>query len=827
MLADVLVRAVETAVGAHLRKRDFDRRLRAATERAVDRFRDRHLSVDRELTLFLLDDAPVLDLPSVGEALRQLVLYPARSEDQASQDFAQVLRRFAPSVNEERVDRALQELVRCLRDELQHLPELQPSFALMYQQQQLEVLRATARPTSPSQSDRSSRHNLPHRTYHRLVGRATELELVLKRMRPEDRTWVVVIDGIGGVGKTSLALEAAYQLIDGDPAQRQFDAAIWVSAKQTLLTAHGINTRQPELAVLRDLFTVMGSVLGRGELIQMPFREQRAVIGELLSGDTRVLLVLDNLETVDDDEIAAFLRDLPQPTKAIVTSRHRLDVAYSLRLSGLPLDEAAQLIAAQADQRDLVLSQAEASALTRKTGGIPLAIVWSLSLMNLGHSVESVLRRLGSGHSDIAAFCFRESVRALEGTEALWVLAAIAMFEDPVDRTLLGRAAGLGEDVVARDDGIQTLIQLSLIDLRAGMFTLLPLTRTYVERLLDEQPDLRDRVRTAWLTTMLEVAAQYRLPDPSWRDLTRLRSLGPHLHVAYGWARDSGQVHHALALAGAVLADLDAVGRWDDLLATCAEVESYASSTAADDLVLHTGWYQNWIYAQRGEFDQAWLALDRVSHLPTTPEERLRHQVCCAQTCRREGRHKEAAAHLDQAQALVPDLTMPAASGLVAHLTFEAGKLARDLGDWDAAERAFRETSRVFDPEAVTRALADGETPTYDPEWAVRVLGNLGVVEHRRDNLASASALLQRAVDFTREHGSASNLATLLIRLADVQLDQGRVHEAATTLSEATRLAARLGMREEVRAGERLVLKHRDLSGEAAPRHGSESTPTG
>jgi hypothetical protein len=79
-------------------------------------------------------------------------------------------------------------------------------------------------------------------------------------------------------------------------------------------------------------------------------------------------------------------------------------------------------------------------------------------------------------------------------------------------------------------------------------------------------------------------------------------------------------------------------GRWDGLLATCPEVESFASSTAADDLVLHTGWYQNWIHAQRGDLDQAWLALDRVSHLPKTPEERLRHQVCCAQTCRREGR---------------------------------------------------------------------------------------------------------------------------------------------------------------------------------------------
>jgi hypothetical protein len=815
VLVDLLVRGLETAFTSQLKKRDFDNRLREATERAVNRFRGKHMSVDPEMTAFLLDDAPVLDLPSVVDALRELVFLPARSGDEASQDFIAAVKRFGPSMDDARIDRALEQLVRCLRDELQHLPELQPSFALMYQQQQLEVLKAAqpAQPAAPTANARTSMHNLPHRTYERLVGRDQELDAVMRRMTPGDRTWVVVIDGIGGVGKTSLALEAAYRLVEGGPAPAQFDAAVWISAKRTLLTAHGINTRQSELAVLRDLFGVVGSVLGSGELVQLPLRDQQTAVRDLLSSGTRVLLVLDNLETVDDEQVVAFLRDLPQPAKAIVTSRHRVDVAFSLRLSGLSDDKAAQLIATQAQQRDLVLSAAEVHSLTRKTGGIPLAIVWSLSLMSLGHSIESVLRRLGSGHSDIAAFCFGESTAAIEGTDALRVLAAIAMFDAPVDRVLLGEAAGLGVDVVARDDGVQSLVQLSLIDLRDGMFTLLPLTRTFVERLLDERTDLRDSVRSAWMSTMLSVGAQYRLPDPSWRDLGRLRSLGPHLQNAYAWARDNGQLHNALLLAGAVLADLDRSGHWDDLLATCEEVQGYAASTAADELILHTGWYQNWIFGQRGEYPQAWLALDRVSHLPRTPEERLRHLVCCAQTCRREGRFDDAAGYLTSARALVPEVpATPAGSSLIAHMTFEEGKLARDQGDWDAAELAFRETSRVFDPEAAARALDAGETPTYDVEWAVRILGNLGVVEHRRNNLVSAAALLDRAVDFTRRHGSAHNLATLLIRQADVQLDQGRLDDAARTLSEGTTLAGRLRMHDEMAVSARLTAKHSALA---------------
>ena len=49
----------------------------------------------------------------------------------------------------------------------------------------------------------------------------------------------------------------------------------------------------------------------------------------------RTLLVVDNLETVDDENVITFLIELPAPTKAIVTTRHRLDVAYPIRLKGM------------------------------------------------------------------------------------------------------------------------------------------------------------------------------------------------------------------------------------------------------------------------------------------------------------------------------------------------------------------------------------------------------------------------------------------------------------------------------------------------------------
>ena len=53
----------------------------------------------------------------------------------------------------------------------------------------------------------------------------------------------------------------------------------------------------------------------------------------------RTLLILDNLETVDDEKLMAFIREPPAPTKIIVTTRHWIEVAYKLALLGMPPEE--------------------------------------------------------------------------------------------------------------------------------------------------------------------------------------------------------------------------------------------------------------------------------------------------------------------------------------------------------------------------------------------------------------------------------------------------------------------------------------------------------
>ena len=131
-------------------------------------------------------------------------------------------------------------------------------------------------------------HNLPQEEYSQFVGRDLETEALLRKLAPDDRTWLVMIDGIGGVGKTALAVEVARRFVQGSvTAPPPFDAIIWSSAKKDILTAEGISSRQSRLTALRDIYIAICTVLGMVEALRLPEDEQHAIIRQALSGTRR------------------------------------------------------------------------------------------------------------------------------------------------------------------------------------------------------------------------------------------------------------------------------------------------------------------------------------------------------------------------------------------------------------------------------------------------------------------------------------------------------------------------------------------------------------
>ena len=122
-----------------------------------------------------------------------------------------------------------------------------------------------------------------------------------------------------------------------------------------------------------------------------------------------------------------FLHELPSKPKRSSLHDTASMFAPDVRRMGMPHEDAINLIAQEAMRKDVVLTADEQEQLWQRTGGMPLAIVWSIGLISLGGSVDSVLRRLGSGQSDIARFCFEESMAQIVGARPISCDGAFAL----------------------------------------------------------------------------------------------------------------------------------------------------------------------------------------------------------------------------------------------------------------------------------------------------------------------------------------------------------------------------------------------------------------
>ncbi|SES12292.1 non-specific serine/threonine protein kinase [Lentzea albida] len=209
----------------------------------------------------------------------------------------------------------------------------------------------------------------------------------VRRLLSESR--LVTLTGVGGVGKTRLALRAAAG------TSRAFRDGVWV------VDLGGVT--DPELVV----HTVLEQLGVHDDTVRM----HRTVLVEHLR-DRQVLMVLDNCEHVvaaAADLVDAVLRGAPG-VRVLATSRERLGVdgEHLWQVAPLPPDPALALFAerAAAVEPGFVLDEGnhdEVGQICALLAGIPLAIELAavrLRVLNLDHllsRLDNTFRVLGDG----------------------------------------------------------------------------------------------------------------------------------------------------------------------------------------------------------------------------------------------------------------------------------------------------------------------------------------------------------------------------------------------------------------------------------------------
>jgi tetratricopeptide (TPR) repeat protein len=321
--------------------------------------------------------------------------------------------------------------------------------------------------------------SLPRRPY--FVGREEEIKTILQSLQPDNRTFIVGIEGIGGVGKSALAIEVSHRCVE----EELFESVIWISAKESVLTLHGVEPIIPEAKSLTDILITIGTALGNPTIGNLSLQEQIRRAYSLLARRT-TLLILDNFESLsrkEQHDILEFLRRSPITLKVIVTSRERVAEGQIIRLQGLNEEESAALLKWDAQQKNIHLTESQNKQLIDLTGGLPLALLWVQGqIAVLGYSVTQVLDKLSlDSNIPILQYCFNHSWNLLKDGNEKKLLLILALHPEAVSREALREISGI-EDEEEFERALSDLLQLTLTEHEPDRdyFSILPLTRRFI-----------------------------------------------------------------------------------------------------------------------------------------------------------------------------------------------------------------------------------------------------------------------------------------------------------------------------------------------------------
>lgn len=354
----------------------------------------------------------------------------------------------------------------------------------------------------------------------RFFGRATEIAQLTERLRDASHA-CITLTGLGGVGKTRLALELARQLQTNGEAQ-----VFWIalqpiaSAEQilpTIIASLGLPVSVEPLTMLRAFCEARGSVL----------------------------LFLDNLEHLLPDGascVAHLLEQVPN-LRCVVTSRTPLRIGAECLYPLTPLSctltpecPALQLFVdrARATAHDFRLTEQNRPvlhALCEQLGGIPLALELAAARLNT-LSPKQMLERIGAKLEwlQVRRADLPERHRSLQG-----VLDATFDLLTPTARAIFARLSLVAGDwsleqahavasprtsLTEMHTLVESLVEAQLVQrVEANRYRMLEVVREYAQtRLTPQQRRTALQRLCAW--TLREAAARaphaYTAELPNW-----------------------------------------------------------------------------------------------------------------------------------------------------------------------------------------------------------------------------------------------------------------------------------------------------------------------
>jgi transcriptional regulator with XRE-family HTH domain/tetratricopeptide (TPR) repeat protein len=572
------------------------------------------------------------------------------------------------------------------------------------------------------------------------TGRAAQIDAIMSVLRvtggvPNDAVRLVAVTGMGGIGKTALAVQVAHHLTDSYP-----DGHLYLN-----LRGYGpgnpINARDALRQLLRSLGLDVQHIPDEVDEAAALFRSQLA--------GRRVLVLLDN--AVDVQHVLPLLPGSPG-SAAIITSRGSmatLPAARQIRLDALSDSESVELLGGVIGQTRVAAEPEAAETLALFTGRLPLAVrliggrlasrpSWPIRhLVELLNDEERRLDSFGSDETGVRA-SIASSVRFLETSDRDLDRAAaqaLPMLSVPDGADLLTViAAELLELPVRRANALlERLVDLNLIEAVApDRYRFHDLIRAFARELAERSltPAERDaglarvlRFYTgfAWAAQALTHPASPRLalatvsikPLPAlvdsgaalrWLD-DEQRNLMDRFHQAATTSLASSALPAELSVA--LFGYTEARSRWAEMRELAQD--SVIETAQRASLPLMAAWLQHdgaIPDVEVGDLGPARIQLGKALEMFRAVNDLAGQARCCSSlshVLERQGKTEEALAMINEALTLSRRLANNSIEG-VTYLAL--AWLLNRLGRFDEADDAFAQSIGLAKQAADYRSLA-------------------------------------------------------------------------------------------------------------------------
>ncbi len=568
-------------------------------------------------------------------------------------------------------------------------------------------------------------HNLPRPSYAQFIMRAGPFDEIVHALG--QRTAAVIIASLGGMGKTSLAREVAERCLDSEFDGPRFDAAVWVS-----------DAARPGFTTLNAVLDEIAQTLVLLNLLDRSEDDKRRNI-EYALRSRRVLLIIDNFETITDAHLLRWLLSLPEPSKVIITTReYRREFrqgGWPVELGGMDDDEA--LAFALQRLRALRFNDApqpgQIAPLIEAAGGNPKAIEMALGSLKLERRpLQDAVADLKQARGEIFEELFTRNWSLLDEA-ARRVLLAATLFGASASHEALSVAADVRGAIFNR--AVNTLADLSFLSAlqaeidSAPRYALHPLVRVFAEKELSKDVAFTAGARQRWLDWHIQLGA---LVGYSRDDLKKLSLLDPERdawHAVAAWARNAGQHEKVLALA-------DGIG------------------------------YYCYVRGLLNREPNINLIAAEAARALRQPAQEIRWLSYHMQRLSRSGNLAGVAEQLPHLKALAEASVLPAEIAEVYHHAVASYHFAG--GHWDAAEREWR------------ALLA---TPGLNPHVRLITVKWLAECLLQKGDAAAAQKLLQEALRDDPDRDNPRAAMALKLALAKALLNEGCDDEASTLVA--------------------------------------------